>query len=417
MEDLLVAGRVEHDFHNLSRDELIHFINDKKKELEGDLCILEHNFQLDDLLQFADVVDDTSSLLKMTRETEAAYLVYCGARFFTEAGAILCSEKTVIQANMKADCPLTNDVDEEKTERIFNGLKKICSNELVPMIYFTGSYKLKSFCGKNNGACCTAFNAHNLIEYFFEQKKSIFFTPMSNIALNVAASSELRSFCGENNGSVCMPWNAYKVIKYYLDQAQSVFFIPANDAFNIITALNLPDDQVYVVDSRTDFKNIPDGKKIYAWNVECFVHKKYTVDDIKNLRKKYQDQGIKIIAHKECAEELKDLCDDTGFVGEIYEKIKTAPSGACLGIVTVDTWVSRAAYEFDDKTIVSPRTDLVCGDLRITDLTDVAKSFQSIIDYENGIGSLVSEHLLPDDLIDGARKAYETMFSIDKCAS
>lgn len=159
MEGLLVAEKVEYDFHNLNRDELTQFIYDKKRELEGELCILEHNFQLDDLLQFADIVGDTSSLLKMTRETEAEYLVYCGARFFTEAGAILCPEKTVIQVNMKADCPLTNDVDEKKTEIIFNDLKKICSNELVPIIYFTGSYKLKSFCGRNDGICCTASSA------------------------------------------------------------------------------------------------------------------------------------------------------------------------------------------------------------------------------------------------------------------
>nr|WP_319392072.1 quinolinate synthase NadA [uncultured Desulfobacter sp.] len=356
------------DLSSMTKQELSDFINTKKEELGNKVRVIGYPGQFDDLLQFADFFGDAEQIKEYGIESNAQFLMFTGWRFFTDIPVIFQSGKKVIQSNIKNDCPIADHSSPHLIKEAFKMIQENNSTEVVPLGF-------------------------------------------------VAASSELRSFCGEHNGSVCMPWNAYKVIKHYLDQNKSIFFIPANDAFNIITALNLPDDQIYVVDSTTDFKNIPGGKKIYAWNVECFVHKKYTVDDIKNLREKYQDQGIKIIAHKECAEELKDLCDDTGFVGEIYEKIKKAPSGSCLGVVTVDTWVSRAAYEFSDKTIVSPRTDLVCGDLRITNLTDVAKSFQSIVDYENGDGALVSEHIISDDLIDGARKAYETMFTIDQRAS
>ncbi len=106
-------------FYEMDKIQLENFIWRKKDELGEELCILEHNFQLDDLLQFADVVGDTSSLLNKTKSTMAEYLVYCGARFFTEAGAILCPNKKIIQANMEADCPLTYEVDEKATEHIF----------------------------------------------------------------------------------------------------------------------------------------------------------------------------------------------------------------------------------------------------------------------------------------------------------
>nr|WP_319392073.1 quinolinate synthase NadA [uncultured Desulfobacter sp.] len=361
MEDLLVAERVEQDFHNLSRDELTHFINDKKRELEGELCILEHNFQLDDLLQFADVVGDTSSLLKMTRQTQADYLVYCGARFFTEAGAILCPDKTVIQANMKADCPLTNDVDEQRTEDIYNALKKVCSNELVPMIYFTGSYKLKSFCGRNNGTCCTASSAHKLIEHLFEQKKSVFFTPMSNIALNV------------------------------------------------VKDFNLPEADYAVINEKTDLSSIGE-KKMYIWDIGCYVHSDFSVEDVDRLREMHE--GIKIVSHLECLPDVIAASDYGCFTDGVWDVFKENPDQEKWGLATVNNFAYRLAKAYPEKTVVPVRPDLCCHGMVVTDLPHLARCLQSIIDHKNGEGDLKTQIIIPEEYRIFAELSINNMYAI-----
>ena len=82
--------------------------------------------------------------------------------------------------------------------------------------------------------------------------------------------------------------------------------------------------------------------------------------------------------------------------------------------MTVDTWVIRAAKEFPDKTIVSPRPDLVCDGVEMTDIRDVARSLQSIVEYKKEGKPLISEQVIPEHLREGARAAYSNMFDITR---
>ena len=350
------------DFYGMDRNDLVEFIFEKKRELGNELCILEHNFQLDDLLQFADVIGDTSSLLNKTRSTEAEYLVYCGARFFTEAGAILCPEKKIVQANMEADCPLTYEVDEAATEKVFDLIKENINAELVPVIYFTANYKLKSFCGRNNGASCTASGAHTIIKHYLDHNKAIFFTPMSNIA------------------------------------------------FNVVKDFNIPAEDVLVVNKDTKVEDLNGEKKIYIWDIGCYVHSDFSVQDVLKIRDQYE--GIKIISHLECLPDTIAASDFGAFTDGVWDIVKKMPEQESWGLATVNNFAYRLARAYPEKTIVPVRSDLSCKDMMVTDLPHLAECLESVIAYRKGEGELKTQLIIPEKDRKFAMKSINTMYEI-----
>lgn len=353
------------DFSTMTKNELNAFIYQTKEELGDSLCMVAYPFQFQDLAQLADFNGDAESIRDMSLKTDAEFLMFTGWRFFAEIPGIFGCDKTIIQSNVRNDCPIADRANINSIKAAYETMKSRSTREIVPLAF-------------------------------------------------VNATSEIRSFCGENNGCTCTPWNAVDVVNYHLQQGKSIFFVPANDAYNVITALNLNDDEMFTVDESVPLEEIPGDRKVYAWNVECYVHTHYTGDDIRNLKKKYSNENIKIIAHRECSQDVIDESDYQCFVGDMYQKLKNAPSGTCWGAVTVDTWVARAAKEFPDKIIVSPRPDLVCDGVEMTDIRDVAKSLQSILDHKKNGTPLITEQIVPEDHKAGAQVAYSNMFEIQK---
>ncbi|MDC7222884.1 MAG: quinolinate synthase NadA [Spirochaetales bacterium] len=348
-------------FSTMSKDEITSFINEKREELGDDLNIIGYPGQFGDLLQFADFTGTSREIADHTEKSKAKYLLFTGWRFFTEIPEIFRTDKIVVQANIHNDCPIADAVDDNLIKEAFQAIQRNSKKDVVPLSF-------------------------------------------------IATSSCMRSFTGENEGSTCTPWNAKEVISHYMDRDHSIFFVPANDAFNIITALNLPEEEIFVVDKSTDFETIPGDKKLYAWNVECYIHRHYRLEDIEKVRREHE--GIKVVVHKECAQEIIDSSDHTGFVGDIYNMLRDAPDGSSWAVATAHTWVERAAKEFSQKKIVSVRSDLTCGDLEITDPADIARSLETISLHRKGLVSLSSRCIVPDDHKPGARKALERMFEI-----
>lgn len=350
-------------FSDMSKQEIKTYIIDKKSKLGEELNIMGYPGQFGDLLQFADFTGCSEEILEYTNKSKAQYILFTGWRFFTEIPDIFNTNKTIIQANIKNDCPIADAMDDELIKYAYQKIVEKSTKAVIPLSF-------------------------------------------------IATSSKIRDFTGNNNGSTCTPWNAKKIIDYYLKQNNSIFFIPANDAFNIITALNLPEDEVFTVDKHTDFNNIPGDKKLYAWNVECYIHKNYNISDIKHIRKKHKN--INVMVHKECSQEIIDKSDKSGFVGDIYKTLKDAPENSSWAVATAHTWVERAAKEFSNKKIVSIREDLTCEGLEITEPSDIARSLESIINHKNGTGDILTRCIVPNKFKPGAQKALKKMFKICK---
>lgn len=356
---------MKNPFSSMQRKELSDFIYQKKKELGKELTIFAHNFTADDIIPFADVVGDSLTLTNATMESKSRFVLFATAKFFTEVACVLVPDKNIMQANLQANCPLSYVVDEKTTRRAFDIIRrKCCKTDLIPMAYFTASSQLKSFCGEYKGTVCTASNATKMISHFLEQNKSIFFTSMNNIA------------------------------------------------FNAIKALNIGFDDVSIIDQDTDFDTVPGNKKIYVWDIGCYVHSDFRVSDIVEARKKHND--IKVIAHLECLPEVIDASDHACFTDGMHQLIRSANPGTFWAIATTTNFVTRLANTYLDKTIIPIRPDLICKDMVVTDLPHIAKSIQSIIDYKNGMGDLKYRIDVPTKYRKYAKKAIETMFEINR---
>lgn len=357
---------MKQDFFKMDRREVAKFIEETKKKLGKDLTIIAHNFTADDLMPYADVVGDSAKIVDSILKSKSEYLLFTAAKFFTEAACILVPNRNIIQANLKADCPLTYSIDENDTRKAFSEIQRKSDREIVPMAYFTASYQLKSFCGENNGTTSTASNSTKLIDYYLKKNKSIFFTPMNNIA------------------------------------------------FNAIKTLKISDDDVFVLDEKTPLDSIPGNKKLYVWDVGCYVHSNFTVEDIRRVKEKYKDDNIKVIAHLECLPEVIAESDYAEFTDGMGEIIRKSAPGTCWGIATTNNYAVRMAKRYTDRKIVAVRPDLLCKDMVVTDLPHVAESLQSIIDYKNGTGELKYKMEVPERYRIYAKKAIETMFKINK---
>ncbi len=187
-------------------------------------------------------------------------------------------------------------------------IKRKSNADVVPVVYFTANYKLKSFCGKNNGSSCTASGAHKIIRHYLSQGKSIFFTPMSNIA------------------------------------------------FNVVKDFNILDKDVMLVDENTKIEDIIGDKKIYIWNIGCYVHSDFSVQDIQKVRQKYR--GIKIISHLECLPETIEASDYSAFTDGVWDIVKREPEQESWGLATVNNFAYRLARAYPEKIVVPVRPDL-----------------------------------------------------------
>lgn len=365
----MASKKEQSSFVKYTRAELLKYIINAKKELSNELTILTHNFSIDDLLPFADVIGDASKLADAAKYSKSKYLLFTTSKFFSEAAYILNPKKYIIQATYKANCPLTYSISEEATRKAFFAIRKKCASlgiDVMPVVYFTASYQLKSFCGENNGSICTARNSKKIVSYFLNKNQSIFFTPMNNVA------------------------------------------------FNVVRKLNIPKRDICLLDEITDLDSIPKGKKIYVWNVGCYVHSGFTIEDIKKTRKLYKK--ISIIAHMECEPDVIAECDGAGFTTEINDMIRDGEKGTTWGIATTYNYVARMAKRHPNKNVIPIRKDIVCKDMVVTDLKHVAKSLKSIIDYKNGNSSLKNQIEIDEKNRANAECALKKMFYInDQC--
>ena len=85
------------------------------------------------------------------------------------------------------------------------------------------------------------------------------------------------------------------------------------------------------------------------WRGHCSVHKRFTVGQIEEARKRFP--GINVIVHPECELEVAQAADYIGSTEYIIETVSAAPAGGCWAVGTEINLVNRLAAEHPDKTI------------------------------------------------------------------
>ena len=236
------------DFELRLKSEIAAEIN--RLKIEKNAVILGHNYMEPALFySIPDYVGDSLELSRRAAKADKDIIVFCGVKFMAETAKILNPSKKVLVPSPKAGCSLAESItaeDVRELKRRFPG---------IPVVTYINTYAdVKA----ESDICCTSSNAVAIVESLNTDR--VIFIPDEYLAGNVARETG-------------------KQIIY-----------PTRDPRR-----QFPDDLQY---------------EMIGWPGRCEVHDKFTVDDIKNVRKQFPD--VVILAHPECSPEVVAASDFSG---------------------------------------------------------------------------------------------------------
>ncbi len=238
--------------------ELAAEINALKRQRNA--VILGHNYMEPALFySIPDVVGDSLELSRQAAKTQKEIIVFCGVRFMAETAKILNPNRTVLLPAKKAGCSLADGITAEDVRKLraeYPG---------VPVVsYINTNADVKA----ESDIICTSGNAAKVVASL--QAETVIFLPDEYLAGNVAR---------ETGRHIIFPTKG----------------IPRKN------------------DGSLDYKLI-------GWNARCEVHDKFTVEDIKNVRKQFPD--VVILAHPECSPEVTAASDFSGSTGAMIKYVE-----------------------------------------------------------------------------------------------
>jgi len=233
------------------KSELAERINALKTEKNA--VILGHNYM--EAALFNSIPDYTGDSLALCREaatTDADIIVFCGVRFMAETAKILNPKKKVLIPAAKAGCSLAESITAEDVR----ALKAKYPG--VPVVTYVNTYAdVKA----ESDICCTSGNAAAVVESMDSDR--VIFLPDEYLAANVAAETQKQ----------------------------------------IIFPTRTPRDQ-------TSKEASPMEYELIGWHGRCEVHERFTVEDIRMVRKQFPD--VLVLAHPECSPEVVAASDFSG---------------------------------------------------------------------------------------------------------
>jgi quinolinate synthase len=283
-------------------------IGDAKARLGGDVVILGHHYQRDEVVKFADFRGDSLKLSYQASEANGRYIVFCGVHFMAESADILRREhQIVILPDLNAGCSMADMADIGQVEACWNELATLGDLKIITVTYMNSTAAIKSFTGEHGGAVCTSSNAAAVMKWAFERGEKILFLPDEHL--------------GRNTG--------YR--------------------------MGIPLDQMIVWDPYQEFGgNTPEAirnARVILWKGYCSVHQRFTLKHVERVRREYP--GIRVIVHPECRFEVAQAADQIGSTEGIIKAITASPAGTQWAVGTEIHLVNRLGKELKDHKVIS----------------------------------------------------------------
>jgi quinolinate synthase len=305
-------ARLMPDFEIKYKADLAFQINELKKERNA--IILGHNYMEPALYHsIPDIAGDSLELSRKAAQTDRDIIVFCGVRFMAETAKILNPEKTVLLPASKAGCSLAESINAEDVRQL---RKKYPG---VPVVTYINTYAdVKA----ESDICCTSGNAGAVVKSLNSDK--VIFLPDEFLAKNVARDTGKR---------IVFPTRKPRSKK---------------------------DDQL-------DYELI-------GWTGRCEVHEKFTVDDIRNVRKQFPE--VVILAHPECSPEVVEASDFSGSTSAILRYVDKMNAAQYL-LLTECSMGDNIAAANPDKEMLR-LCSVRCPHMNEITLEDTLKSLQNI---------------------------------------
>jgi quinolinate synthase len=280
-----------------------------KARLGGDVVILGHHYQRDEVVKFADFRGDSLKLSFQASQAEGRYIVFCGVHFMAESADILRRQhQTVILPDLNAGCSMADMADIGQVEACWTELSSLVdTRKVIPVTYMNSTAAIKAFTGEHGGSICTSSNAAPVMNWAFEGGEKVLFLPDEHL--------------GRNTG--------YR--------------------------MGIPLDQMIVWDPYQDFGgNTPEAirkARIILWKGYCSVHQRFTPQQVERVRR--QHPGIRVIVHPECRFEVAEAADQIGSTEGIIKAIQASLPGTEWAVGTEIHLVNRLGKELKNHKVIS----------------------------------------------------------------
>ncbi len=299
------------EYFRLERDEILERIAARREELAGQLLILCHHYQQQDLFQFADLTGDS---LKLAKEAAAIsdreFLIFCGVHFMAESADILAaSHQKVLLPHLQAGCPMADMASVAAVSHAYDELLRVeiaaDRHDILPVTYVNSSAAIKAFVGELGGSVCTSSNGEQVLQWAIDNGEKVFFFPDEHLGRNSAAA------LGVPDNEVLL-WRRGEPL-----------------GGNSVAALQ--------------------QARVLLWDGYCEVHMRFLPDHVRRWR--LRDPDIKIIAHPECSRDVVSIADIYGSTETIIAAVKDSAPGSKWAIATEENLVQRLQRDYPDKEI------------------------------------------------------------------
>lgn len=344
---------------------LVSEIRAVKRRLGPSTLILGHHYQRYGIVQIADYVGDSFGLAKIASENQSAKnIVFCGVRFMAESAAILCREdQRVFHPEPEAGCPMADMAPMESVERVWDELLSrddFRGRKLIPVTYMNSHAPLKAFTGRHGGLVCTSSNAEAAMEWAWRQGDTILFFPDQHL--------------GRNTG-----------LKMGLTADDMAVYYPSKDKGGIQSLTK---------------------KRLILWNGNCPVHMKFSVRDLRFIRKNFSKALIAL--HPECKAELIEMADFVGSTEAISRWVAQLPVRTQVFVGTEINLVERLKVENPHVRVEAVFRSL-CPTMYMVDLEKVLLTLNKIANNDTDIEEPVP---MPHDVRRPARLALSRMLEL-----
>jgi quinolinate synthase len=198
----------------------------------------------------------------------------------------------------------------------------------------------------------------------------------------------------------CTSSNAAKVVQYLAGQGHNrIIFLPDEYlAKNVAheTGIDIIFPSKPTAEKADDPANFE--RVLIGWRGRCEVHEKFTVEDIKNVRRQFPDTVV--LAHPECSPEVVAASDFSGSTRAMIEYVKNVAAPRYL-LLTECAMGDNVAAENPEREMLR--------------LCSVRCPHMNLITLEDTLAALEKkqyEITLPEDIIARARRSLDRMLEI-----
>ena len=358
--------KISNEYLHLTAEELDQRIHIAKEKLGKSVTVLEHHYQREEVIKYADFQGDSFLLSQeAARLPDADYIVFCGVHFMAETACILCSpHQKVILPNITAGCSMADMAPMDDVDDAWEDLQDVLGDHggIVPITYMNSIASIKALCGRTGGAVCTSSNAGAVMEWAFQQSQRVLFLPDQHLGRNTGLKLGMSL-------DEMVVWNPFKRL-----------------------GGNTPEQLR--------------AAKLILWQGHCAVHTRFTVKQIDAARDRYPD--VTVLVHPECPMETVQAADLVGSTEFIRKAINEAPAGSKWAVGTEVSLVNRLALENTDKTIFCLDPVICpCSTMYRIHPAYVLWVLEGLID-----GQVINQITVPDDIRKDAQVALERMLAL-----